>query len=85
MGLWDRAKTGTKLREKIEQMKLDAGEIHGMLCTPAGQKLMRELERTFIVGDLMGDSIEATMFNLGARELALKLVKLRDYQPPTGG
>ncbi len=46
------------------------------LATPPGGALLSALENLFILGDLAGETVEMTYFNLGAREVVLYLRRL---------
>ena len=57
-------------QEKLQAMRDPAAEV---LILPGGQKLVELLEARFVRGDIVGDTVEETYFNLGAREVALFL------------
>ena len=69
------AAAAAKLREVLAK-EPHVLAAHAFLATPAGSALRQRLEALFVRGELMGDSIEETYFNLGAREVVLYLTRL---------
>lgn len=61
-----------------------AQAARAFFATPGGKALMQHLEAEFYDGKLVGDSVEETYFNLGARELVKELRRLRDIHERTG-
>lgn len=46
-----------------------------------GRLVLEVLEREYLYGQLVGDTPEQTFFNLGCREVVLRLRTLRDHKP----
>lgn len=62
-----------RARQALAEEKADA--IRRCLSTPDGQVLQKVLN-SFVEGDLLGATHDETLFNLGAREVAMYLRKL---------
>lgn len=71
-------------RRQLAEAKADA--VRRVLSTPDGQALLEVLS-PFADGDLIGDSHDETLANLGAREVVMylrRLVKLSEVVERTG-
>ncbi len=70
-------KTIAEIRERLKDAVAAAKRV---LATPDGRGLLEALEREYLYGTLMSDSVERTAFNLGSREVVLYLRELRDHE-----
>lgn len=74
-----------RVKARMEELarRPESQAVRALFATPAGEVLLKHLEETFVLGDLLGEDAEETAFNLGAREVVMELRRLRSRSTTT--